>query len=356
MLAACLVSCERQRQEKPRLSAAASISSATVSQVRPVVGPSNAASGVTAQTTQVSEQSVLAAAQSNPASEGNTAAQDEPLVLGPNTFYFKSEQHPCPEGGMDNHTVDSWELRDAVGRVIHREAYPPNPNCETSIEVSASTINTRQGHGILLTGGEEPSAPGTGWWVQVYGIYQGQLVAFSKPIGGEGEFMGMFTEPRSATVPPRPNVVDLSGGTANTDIDLLKFKLWTGNFYIIYPLQIDWNSGTLRPAWRCSRSTSAGMVDQCSYFVEANAGRRTEAAFVRLFPEAEDSATPTHIVLNPESKIEFLEVDTPVAWSPESGISVEPSPNLWLKIRVNGHEGWIHTQEDFVAVGLPFAG
>ncbi len=29
---------------------------------------------------------------------------------------------------------------------------------------------------------------------------------------------------------------------------------------------------------------------------------------------------------------------------------------LWLKVRIDGKKGWIHTQEDFVAIGLPPAG
>ena len=257
---------------------------------------------------------------------------------------------------MGTYTTDWWELRDPANRVIRRGTYQPDPKCEASIEVSASAVNTKQGHGILLSGDEEPSAPGTGWWVQFYGVYQGQLVAFSQAIGVQGEFMGIVSEARSATAPPRPRVVDLSGGTANREIDVLKFKVWTGNFYIIYPLLIDWASGQLRPAWHCLRSTSAGMVDQCSYLVEASAGGRAETTFVRLFAEAEDNGMPKHVVIKPESKIEFLEADTPVEWSRSGGIEVKSSPKLWLKIRVDGQEGWIHTEEDFEAVGLPLAG
>lgn len=28
----------------------------------------------------------------------------------------------------------------------------------------------------------------------------------------------------------------------------------------------------------------------------------------------------------------------------------------WLKVRIDGQEGWIHTQEDFEALGVPQAG
>jgi hypothetical protein len=29
---------------------------------------------------------------------------------------------------------------------------------------------------------------------------------------------------------------------------------------------------------------------------------------------------------------------------------------MWLKLRIDGREGWIHTQEDFLAIGLPQSG
>lgn len=30
--------------------------------------------------------------------------------------------------------------------------------------------------------------------------------------------------------------------------------------------------------------------------------------------------------------------------------------DLWLKVRIDGKEGWIHTQEDFTAIGVLQAG
>jgi len=32
------------------------------------------------------------------------------------------------------------------------------------------------------------------------------------------------------------------------------------------------------------------------------------------------------------------------------------SGDVWIKVRIDGQEGWIHSQEDFDAVGLPEAG
>jgi len=34
-------------------------------------------------------------------------------------------------------------------------------------------------------------------------------------------------------------------------------------------------------------------------------------------------------------------------------IGVAPDTELWLKVRIDGKEGWMHSEEDFVALGLP---
>jgi hypothetical protein len=30
-----------------------------------------------------------------------------------------------------------------------------------------------------------------------------------------------------------------------------------------------------------------------------------------------------------------------------------PAEDPWLKVRIDGNEGWIHTPEDYMAIGLP---
>ena len=37
-------------------------------------------------------------------------------------------------------------------------------------------------------------------------------------------------------------------------------------------------------------------------------------------------------------------------------VSLGVGEDLWLRVRIDGKEGWIHTQEDFHAIGLPQAG
>jgi hypothetical protein len=35
------------------------------------------------------------------------------------------------------------------------------------------------------------------------------------------------------------------------------------------------------------------------------------------------------------------------------GVGWAPNDELWLKVRIDGKEGWMHGEEDFHAFGLP---
>ncbi len=80
--------------------------------------------------------------------------------------------------------------------------------------------------------------------------------------------------------------------------------------------------------------------------------------FVRLHVEAEEGmGIPVHVVVRQDSKVEFLEAEVELRWQEDrDGIGMGIGDDPWLKVRVDGKEGWIHTQEDFVAIGLPLAG
>jgi hypothetical protein len=268
----------------------------------------------------------------------------------------------CIEGTTDE-TVEWWELRDAKERVIYRESYPvafENGTFESTVGISANTFTTKQGSGVLVHGMELPSAPDSGGWVQVFGFKYGRdryaaddslFGPFGPPIFIDGAFLDIGID----SLRPTPTLV--GGATATVMHDVLKFRVWTGNFNIVYPVLINWITGKVQPAWRCIEMTSKGQVERCSYPLTVEAHRDNQPTFVRLFPEADDGFTPKHVIVQPQSKIEYLEARTPVAWNEDAkAISFSVNGDVWIKVRIDGLEGWIHSQEDFDAVGLPQAG
>ena len=283
------------------------------------------------------------------------------LTVAQQTFRFVTHVQSIP--GTSDETVEWWELRDAKEHVVYRQSYPvtfTKGMFDWMVSVGAKSFTTQQGSGILIEGGEEPSDPESGGWVQVFGYKYGRdkygadqslFGPFGPPISVIGRFLGIDTDSF------RPTLTSSSGSTATVSRDVLKFRLWTGNFNIDYPVQINWISGKLQPAWRCFETTSKGRVERCSYSITAEAHPDHQPTFVRLFPESDDAYTPKHVVVQPQSKVEFLEARAPVEWSEDDkAISFSVNGDVWIKVRIDGVEGWIHSEEDFEAVGLPQSG
>ena len=59
------------------------------------------------------------------------------------------------------------------------------------------------------------------------------------------------------------------------------------------------------------------------------------------------------MVLTEDSKVELLAAEAEVIWSEdahEANLKVGKDP--WPKVRIDNKEGWIHSEEDFEAIGL----
>lgn len=287
--------------------------------------------------------------------------RSQSLTVAQQTFRLLT--HVQSIEGTTEETVEWWELRDASEHVVYRESYPvafQNGMFESTVTISANSFTTKQGSGILVHGMDLPSAPDSGGWVQVFGFKYGRdkyaadaslFGPFGPPILIVGEFLDIGTDSF------RPTPTSFGGATSTVMNDVLKFRVWTGNFNIVYPVLINWITGKLQPAWRCIESTSKGRVERCSYPITVEAHRDNQLTFVRLFPEADEGFTPKHVIVQPQSKIEYLEARTPVTWNEDAkAIFFSVSGDVWIRVRIDGQEGWIHSQEDFDAVGLPQAG
>jgi hypothetical protein len=272
--------------------------------------------------------------------------------------------HEQSIAGTTEKTVEWWELRDADDHIVRREAYPVKvmngPAFENSTEISGNSFEGKGGSGIIINGMDLPSAPDSGGWMQVFAFKYGRdkygadpslFVPFGHPIYVTGDFLGVEADSY------QPTQMFKGALPETVSYDALKFSVWTGNFKITYPVRINWITGHLEPAWRCIETTSKGRIERCSYPVSAEAHREDQPTFVRLFPECDDGFTPKHVIIQPQSKVEFLEVRVPMAWSEdEKSITFGVNGDMWLKVRIDGAEGWIHSEEDFQAVGLPQSG
>src|ERR1700739_1578942 len=152
-------------------------------------------------------------------------------------------------GTTAEETVEWWELRNSKDQVVHREQYPSSivdGAFDVTVSVTASSFATKEGAGIVGQRGEEPSDPLSGGSVQVfgykygrdqYGVDESLFGSFGPPIWVEGDYLGIDTDASrpKPTLPP--------GVTMTTMDDILKFKVWTGNFFVMYPVRINWITG-----------------------------------------------------------------------------------------------------------------
>ncbi|HTP67907.1 MAG TPA: hypothetical protein VMJ35_03310, partial [Dongiaceae bacterium] len=91
--------------------------------------------------------------------------------------------------------------------------------------------------------------------------------------------------------------------------------------------------------------------------VERHPGEQ-DLTFVRMFAESnEQIGLPAHVVVKKDSRVEILAGKVLVTWEEgKDGIELGVTDDIWVKVRIDGKEGWIHSEEDLQAIGLYRAG
>ncbi len=276
------------------------------------------------------------------------------------------KQLPAGAKPGEGETVVSMEIRDAAGASQYARVFPKATQVEGFVDTLSVFVNLLSGahaRGLLVSYDEysEPSAPemeSSGWW-QVLGVVDGKLKAFSGPILVQGDLLP--TDPNAKPVSPPPPFA--------APEDVLRFKVWAGRFRLIFPVRIDWTQGKLVPAQPCSIAAD-GHIEACEYEVlPENERQIQDLTFVRLCPAAGIACkNPEHVVVKKDSKVELVAASAEMRWNPgkSTGPSGDPKNSMndagsitvlpgesWLKVRIDGKEGWIHSQEDFDALGMP---
>jgi hypothetical protein len=124
---------------------------------------------------------------------------------------------------------------------------------------------------------------------------------------------------------------------------------------------VNWMEGKLALAHHCFYQTGHGMAEGGCEMpiegVERHPGEQ-ELTFVRMFGEPhEQIVTPAHVVVKKDSQVEILAGKVLVTWvEGKDGIGLGVADDIWVKVRIDGKEGWIHSDEDLQAIGLYRAG
>jgi hypothetical protein len=249
----------------------------------------------------------------------------------------------------DSQALASLEIRDATEAVQYQRSFPHAVENGAFVETCSADIRVlagSNGSGLLIDSGCLPSAPlGGGPW-QIVGLVGRKLKPFGKPLVTDGK-LGKLV----------PGAIDHVGDVTQILPDVLEIRVWTGYFFVPVPVHVHWLEAKLTLALRCMYQTGHGVAEEgCEMPAEEAelAPRQQEMTFVRLFRESnERTGPPAHVVVKKDSKVEIRAGKVLITWEegPEV-VRLAVGEDVWVKVRIDGKEGWIHTPEDLNAVGL----
>ena len=254
---------------------------------------------------------------------------------------------------LDEPALSSLAIQDASGAILHQETFSYALEAEAFSEscmASAQLLKGGFATGLLIGVACWPSAPSSGEVWELFGLLNGKLSRFEKPFTTDGAFLGLI-----------PNPPQKRGRATLFLPDVMYFRVWTGNFHVTVPVRVDWMQGRLMPGQRCFEQTGNGLRESgCEVPVEVErVPSDQDLTFVRLFAEATAGmGVPRHIVVRKDSRVEILGAKIKLSWDATHEVIFfgVDDQDPWLKVSIDGQGGWIHTQEDFDAVGVPQAG
>ena len=320
------------------------------------------------------EASTAQGALAGAAQEKETEQHLGPFSISGADYTVVLHQRKRQPGGTEESgdTVVAMEILNAAGAVQYQRKFPYQEANDTFSDawfVDALTLIGANDTGLLVSYSfdSEPSAPEpepTSWW-QVFGVAEGKFKPFGAPIYVQG---GLVDEDSAARTHSYR-----SAGPLGSRGDTLQFRVWTGHFRLILPVRVDWAEGKLTPVQDCEQTPAASAQEACQYKVLPEKGIGGET-FVSFCPSPNEKCDkPEKVGVKTDSKVELVVAQVGVGLS--EGVPSGPSGNvkrpmdamddarsifltspeneLWLKVRIDGKEGWLHTEEDFDALGLP---
>jgi len=283
-------------------------------------------------------------------------------------FQYKAlSENPLPAAASPNSTstLARLEILNAHDAAIYHQDFAYNVtqgHLQEQLTASASLLSGTGGVALVIRFLEHPDHPenaGTfakeSW--QLFTVVNGQLRPLGPmlPLGHGGDI----------TVGGVVTAVMMKGGIAvmpmASTAEVLALRVWTGNFYALVPVRFDWAHGQWGEGQQCYRTSNGTLTESgCILPVQAVAQPRSldaDLPYVQLFA-APDAATasPQDIMITPSKRLEFLETLAIVHWHSEGlqGQRVACTfSDVWLRLRIDGQEGWVHGQDAFAALGLP---
>jgi len=322
--------------------------SATTQQVAARAAPASAPVQAAAPQRETSLSNTPQAAQAAASPDVQPKVENVQERKGPFTIKgqtFTVVQHLKGQKGDADATLALLEIVDSGGVVWYRDDFPYAVEAGGFCGASVKVISGSNGAGLLLDMACAASEPDSGGPWQILSVSNGKILPLGKPFSAAGQ-MGDLV----------PGKIKKIGNLTQILPDELRIRLFTGYFYVTVALRVGWWEGGLALAQHCFYQTGHGFApDGCEMPVEdvERQPSEQELTFLRMFRESNAQGIPEHVVVKKDSQVEILAGKVFVTWEKSrSVINLGVGPDIWAKIRIDGKEGWIHTEEDLQAVGL----
>ena len=252
-------------------------------------------------------------------------------------------------------TLVGVEIRDAHRAGVYAKSFPADVQdgrFARILSASASAVEGAGGALLVIRYLEEPAAAGEGESWQVFAPVNGKLTLLGVPLPpGGNENLAVGGVVTGVMVEGGVNVMPLV-----SKAEPLEFRAWAGNFFVYVPLRVDWEHGQWGEGEQCFKNDKGSLEKTgCNMRITAVAQpSRAPGSVVTLFEApVEDRFHASQVPIESGTKFEILDARAVVKWK-ESGERLSCQfEDMWLHARFHGDLGWIHSETDFAAVGLP---
>jgi hypothetical protein len=251
-------------------------------------------------------------------------------------------------------TLSELEIRGMSGNVAFEESFVPpavvDDRFVQTLSVRASLLEGAGGRALVLRFLDESADGHAAESWQVFGVVDGRLVRYGPPLPlGQGSGIavgGVLT----GTM--------LSGGISVSPLastaDVLEFRAWTGNFFVYVPVRVDWQHGQWSEGEKCFALDNGTLQPKgCDLRIGAFPKPLTEGNVTLYAQPQEDLYQSQNVPVHPNSMVEFLIVRPLVSWKKANDRFGCSFDDIWLQVRIDGNEGWVHSAADFASLGLP---
>ncbi len=291
--------------------------------------------------------------------QGPFSIGDQPYTVVLHEKVLGKSGNPPPNENTFLTTLAEMDIVDANGQAVFQEAFPftlANGSFSQTLNASASLFSSQGGMALVIQFIEQSANTGAGGspvresW-QIFGLSNGQLTKFG-PVLPLGQGSDIAVGGVVTAVMAKGGIVVMPLASAAEE---LQVRAWTGNFYVLVPMRVDWMHAQWGEAEACYELAEGTLRERgCTLSVEAPRQPSSAASdvYIPLFPSVNDQEA-MEVPLTANSTIDFLDVLATVHWKYTAGRSECSFDNLWLHTRIDGKEGWVHGQESLAALGLP---